>query len=271
MRVDFHCHTNCSDGELSPAELIELAKHNSLKILAITDHDNADSFNLVDKKNLGDVQLISGIEFSTTWNKIGVHIVGLNFDVKSKSIQNAITSQKIFRDNRAKIISQKLEKCGLQNAYDKIIKTNITQIGRPDFAKLLVEEGICKDPQLAFKKYLGTGKIGDIKNQWLNFNEIINVIKKAGGIAVLAHPLAYKLTNSKLKRLISDFKLLGGDAMEIINGFQNLEKIKYLKDLCKEFNLKASIGSDFHRHNNWTKLGCDTKLVSNIETVWDVF
>ena len=80
-----------------------------------------------------------------------------------------------------------------------------------------------------------------------------------------------KLTNSKLKRLINDFKQSGGQALEIINGYQNPDKSKYLQELCIEFNLKASIGSDFHRPNNWAKLGTNTNLIANVETVWDTF
>lgn len=270
LLVDFHCHTHCSDGELSPTQLIELAQKNSIQYLAITDHDNTDAYIHVDKNSLNGVKLISGIEFSTTWNKIGVHIVGLNFDLKSKNIQTAIKSQKNFRNNRARVISQKLEKCGLLNGYEKICNDK-SQIGRPDFANLLVEEGICKDVKQAFKKYLGAGKIGDVKNHWLSLEEVIETIYTTGGIAVLAHPLAYKLTNSKLKRLIHDFKSAGGEAMEIVNGYQNIDKIKYLQNLCIEFKLKASIGSDFHRHNDWTQLGCNTQLLSNVDTVWDAF
>lgn len=271
LKVDFHCHTNCSDGELSPFELIQSAKQQSVELLSITDHDNTDAYCQINKNDLTGIQLISGIEFSTIWNKIGVHIVGLNFDLESKTIQNAIVSQKGFREERAKIISKNLKKIGLNQAYEKIQKIKSRQISRPDFAELLVEEGICKDIKQAFKKYLGAGKIGDVKNKWLSFEEIVKTIQSADGIAVLAHPLAYKLTNSKLKKLIKDFKTVGGEAIEVVNGFQNLEKIEYLNKLCKEFNLKASIGSDFHRPNNWTKLGCNTNLVSGVETVWDTF
>ncbi len=271
MLVDFHCHTNCSDGELSPEMLVDLAKTNDIKILAITDHDNADAYSELKLDNLKGIKLISGIEFSTTWNKIGIHIVGLNFELSSDVINNAISKQKQFRIERAKIISKKLEKCGLENAYERLSQLKIKQIGRPDFAKLLVEEGICKDGTQAFKKYLGSGKVGDVKNQWLPFDEIIQSIQTAGGTAVLAHPLVYKMTNSKLKRLISDFKSAGGQAIEVISGYQNPDKTIYLQNLCKEFNLKASIGSDFHRHNDWTRLGCNTNMVLDMETVWEGF
>ncbi|MFK8011753.1 MAG: PHP domain-containing protein [Marinicellaceae bacterium] len=269
MLVDFHCHTNCSDGELSPQQLIDLAQQNSIKIISITDHDNIDAYSQIDTKLLGDMRLIPGIEFSTTWNKIGIHIVGLNFNLDSKYINRAIQKHKIFRIKRAEIISKKLERIGLINAYEKLSKNGLNQIGRPDFAQLLVKEGLCKNVQQAFKKYLGAGKMGDVKNQWLSYQEIIHTIQDSGGTAVLAHPLLYKLTNSKLKRLIKDFAQSGGEAIEVINGYQNPNKTAYLQKLSNEFNLKASIGSDFHRHNKWSKLGCDTQLISHNISVWD--
>lgn len=252
MIVDFHCHTNCSDGELTPTELIRLAEQECVEVLAITDHDTIDAYKDLPKTY---IKLITGIEFSTSWNKIGIHIVGLNFDTNSKALLQAVEKQQIARKLRAQAISLKLEKIGLKGSYLQL--KHKKQIGRPDFAQLLVEEGICKDHSQAFKKYLGAGKLGDVKNQWLSLEEVITVINHAGGIPVLAHPLYYKLTNAKLKRLLTDFKLHGGKAMEVVNGYQNPEKTQYLQKLCTEFSMFASIGSDFHRRMNWRHLGCE--------------
>jgi len=269
MIVDFHCHSDCSDGLLSPKQLIKLAEQNKVQMLSITDHDTLDAYK---QKISTPIKLISGVELSTTWNKIGVHVVGLNVDTKSESLLKTICAQKKIRLKRAEIISKRLEKCGLTNALETIKKTKKNHyIGRPDFAKLLVKEGVCTDPNQAFRKYLGAGKIGDVKNQWLELAEIISAIKQAQGIAVLAHPLYYKLTNSKLRRLLLDFKKLGGEGLEVVNGYQNKDKTDHLSKLCKEFNFKASIGSDFHCHNQWKKLGCDSQLIDSLQPVWSTF
>jgi len=246
-----------------------MAQQKSIKMLAITDHDNADAYTHINSDDFKDLQLISGIEFSTSWNKVGIHIVGLNFDLNSTPINEAINTHKLLRLERAKIISKRLTKIGLINGFEKLAKNEINQIGRPNFANLLVDEGICTDNKQAFKKYLGAGKIGDVKNRWLSFNQIIQTILKSGGIPVLAHPLVYKLTNSKLKRLICDFKQSGGQALEVINGYQNSDKTIYLQNLCKQYDLLSSIGSDFHRKNNWTQLGCNTLMVSENHNVWN--
>lgn len=269
MIVDFHCHSNCSDGQLSPIDLIKLAEERNVTMLAITDHDTLEAH----QQNIkSPIKLITGIELSTVWNKIGIHIVGLNIDVTSKHLQELVAVQKLVRTKRAEIIAKKLERYGLENALN-LIKRNSqgSYIGRPDFAKLLVNQGVCTDVNQAFKKYLGAGKIGDVKNQWQKLDEIIFAIKQAGGVAVLAHPLYYKLTNSKLRRLLAEFKTLGGVGLEVVNGYQNPDKTKYLSKLCQEFEFKASIGSDFHGHKQWKKLGCDSRLIAKLSTVWDEF
>jgi predicted metal-dependent phosphoesterase TrpH len=268
MIVDLHCHSHYSDGSLSPESLIKLAEENKIEIFSITDHDNVDAYK--DLKNIDtDVKIIPGIEFSTSWNKIGVHIIGLHIDPQSKDLINAIDRQKTTRQERAHKIAERLEKHGLKNAIEKIKGNDeYKQIGRPDFASLLIKERVVVDWNQAFKKYLGAGKLGDIKNNWLSLDEVIAAIKASGGIAVLAHPLYYKLTNSKLRRLIVDFKSMGGMGIEVVNGYQNSQKTNYLRQLCMEFKLKASIGSDFHHPTKWHKLGCQSSMVLGVDTVW---
>jgi predicted metal-dependent phosphoesterase TrpH len=271
MIVDLHCHSTCSDGSLSPLQLIEKAKESSIELFAITDHDTIQAYKEID--DVADLNLISGIELSTSWNKIGVHIVGLDFDLNAQAMQQTISLQNNARHQRAEVISNRMERFGLKNAYEKIIesKENIQHIGRPDFADLLVSEGIVKDASQAFKKILGAGKVGDVKSQWLGLEEIISAIKTSGGRAVIAHPLHYKLTNTKLSRLVEDFKSLGGDGIEVISGFQNRDKLKHLIQLCTKFDLAASVGSDFHRPTTWNHLGCQTHRVQGCEKIWDYF
>ena len=268
MQVDLHCHTTCSDGELTPDEIIKLAKKNNVKILSITDHDNVDAYSHI-AELLDDIQLVPGIEFSTQWQKCSVHIVGLNIDVKSSKLLSAIDFQKDARVERAKKISAKLEKIGLKNSYEILRESNNGQIGRPDFANLMVEQGIVENHAIAFKKYLGSGKPGDVKNLWLELKDIIAVILESGGMPILAHPLHYKFTNSKLKRLISDFVDLGGQGLEIMSGYQNRDKTQYLNKLAIEFRLQASVGSDFHRMGRWSQLGVNPKILPESNYVWE--
>jgi predicted metal-dependent phosphoesterase TrpH len=267
MKIDLHCHSTYSDGSLTPLELLKKAEQKGIKILAITDHDNIDAHHELATINTS-IQLITGVEFSSYWQKTGIHIVGLYVNIHSRTLTAAIKKQQSARDHRAKIISKKLEKLGLKNGYEQIkSKHPNRQIGRPDFAELLVSTGICKDRNQVYKKYLGAGKIGDVKNQWLDYQEIIAVIKRAGGVAILAHPLYYKLSNSKLNRLLQDFKKSGGQALEVINGYQNPDLTQYLIKLAQKYDFKASMGSDFHVPNRWCHLGCDSAYLQDLELV----
>ncbi len=271
MILDLHCHSTCSDGSLSPHQLIEKAIESSIELFAITDHDTIQAYKEI--KEVADLKLITGIELSTQWNKIGVHIVGLDFDINAPAMQKAVAFQNKARHQRAEVISNRMVRFGLKNAYQKILesKSNVQHIGRPDFADLLVSEGIVKDPSQAFKKILGAGKVGDVKSQWSGLEEIIAAIKTSGGRAVIAHPLHYKLTNTKLSKLVEDFKSLGGDGIEVISGFQNRDKLKHLIQLCNKYDLAASVGSDFHRPTTWNHLGCQTHRVQGCKKVWDYF
>lgn len=270
MRVDLHCHSNHSDGTLTPQQLLHSAQENNIEIFSITDHDSIDVYADLSFQE-ANIQLVTGVEFSTTWNNMGIHIVGLNFDLHCKNLLESISFQKNARIQRAKAISKKLEKYGLYDAFKILAEKTSNQIGRPDFAQLLVDKGISKDCNHAFRKILGAGKIGDVKNHWLDMESVVKSIKNAGGIAVLAHPLKYKLTNTKLKKMIQDFKSCGGQGLEVLSGFQTKDQIKFISQCCQQFELLASVGSDFHAPNRWSRLGCDSSLIEGCDFIWNYF
>jgi hypothetical protein len=216
--------------------------------------------------------LVSGIEFSSKWNGIGVHVVGLNIDPDSDAIQTGVRQQQQARRERAEKIAEKLEKAGLENVYQgaKILAGD-REIYRPDFASYMVQSGFCKNTEQAFKKYLGAGKAGDIKQGWADIQTVIDWIHEAGGIAVLAHPHKYKLTRTKLLQLVTDFQMAGGFAMEVLSGAENKNISDMLSRICQQKNLLASMGSDFHQHNGWQRLGMHDRLPLACKPVWDHF
>ncbi len=114
----------------------------------------------------------------------------------------------------------------------------------------------------------GAGKIGDVKAMWPALATVVQWIREAGGVAVLAHPLHYKLTATKLRALIADFAAAGGEAMEVSNGRPSNDELSYARRLCKQFGLEASVGSDFHRPTPWSELGCDVALAGDCPPVW---
>ena len=119
---------------------------------------------------------------------------------------------------------------------------------------------------------MGDGKVGDVKQHWAELPQIIQWIRGAGGIAVLAHPLKYKLTRTKLKKLIEDFIKAGGQGIEVVSGQQQAQQTADLAQLCEQNKLLASCGSDFHMPGRpWAELGLFASLPANVTPVWERF
>jgi len=269
MNIDLHCHTNISDGVLTPNQLIALAIERGIDILSITDHDTLDAYLNIDSvpKQL---RLIPGIEFSSQWRKQGIHVVGLNIDLSNEIIINAVSQQSDGRMRRAEKIAGKLKRLGFDNSLEGAQSFAGSHIGRPHFAQYLVQIGAVKNINEAFKKYLGAGKAGDIKDEWADLKTVVGWIHQAGGVAVLAHPKKYNLTRTKLIDLISDFCGAGGGAMEVISGLQIPSVTRDIAGLCNKFNLLASCGSDFHAPDKkWAALGMVSQLPDDCIPVWE--
>ncbi|MDA8787002.1 PHP domain-containing protein [Porticoccaceae bacterium] len=269
MNIDLHCHTNVSDGNLSPAELISLAIERNINMLSITDHDSIQAYETARSPST-ELRLIPGIEFSSYWNKFGVHIVGLDLDLTSDAIQQGVAQQSQAREQRAEKIAEKLQRYGFEDCLAGAKSfTSGGQIGRPHFAQHLVAIGAVSNIQQAFKKYLGAGKAGDIKEQWADLAQVVSWIRGAGGVAVLAHPTKYKMTRSKINLLIEDFAAVGGEAIEVISGLQIPSVTRDMARLCNSHGLLASCGSDFHSNQQpWAALGMVAPLPDSCTAVW---
>ena len=270
MNIDFHCHTTASDGSLSPLDLLHLALERDIDMLSITDHDTLDAYRQLDQ-TASKIQIIPGIELSSQWKKRGVHIVGLNIGLSSPSILEAVERQSNSRRERAEIIADKLERLGFTDCLAGALSfaSGPNQIGRPHFGKHLVAIGAVSNIQQAFKRYLGAGKTGDIKDQWATPQQVISWIRDSGGVAVLAHPTKYKLTRSKLTELLTDFKAAGGEGLEVISGAQVPSVTRDMARLCRDFEFEASCGSDFHAPNQqWAALGRVAPLPDYCTPLW---
>ncbi len=268
---DLHCHSDYSDGILSPSELVSRAHAQSVDVLALTDHDTlAGIAEATEAAKAFGLDLIAGIEFSCQWNGRGIHIVGLNVDIDNPQLQAAVESQRQRRVQRSETIAQKLHKAGIEGSLAWVqAKAGKGTIGRPHFAQFLLERGHVKNINQAFKKYLGAGKPGDVKNVWPSIEEAVAWIVAAGGQPVLAHPDKYKLTRTKLRALCADFKECGGTGLEILSGKQNPNVTQNMLALAKEFDLRGSLGSDFHQPDQpWQELSCCGTLPAEVPPVW---
>jgi predicted metal-dependent phosphoesterase TrpH len=271
MRVDLHTHTTASDGVLSPRDLVAAATAADIDMLAVTDHDSVAGYREIAALQSTGIKLVSGTEISCYWRKRCIHIVGLGIDIDAPVLVAGLAAQRAARAERAVEIAARLAKAGFSDtlADTQRIAGNAA-IGRLHFAKHLVERGAAKDYATAFKKYLGTGKPGDVKSAWIDMAGGIEWITQAGGAAVLAHPAKYKLTHRKLEELVSDFASAGGHALEVVSGTQVAGLTDRLARLAGRRGLRASSGSDFHRPGQqWAALGAQPALPASCEPVWD--
>ena len=271
MLFDLHTHSTASDGELSPARLLAHAAAQGVTHLAITDHDSLAAYDNLEHRP--EVGVITGVEFSTTWGRMGVHVLGLNVDPSSPAIREGICYQGQARRERALRIAERLEKHGLEDAFAGACDLAGSDTpGRPHFARHMVAKGFVKHEREAFKKYLGAGKPGDIRQHWAPPEQVIAWIRGAGGTAVLAHPAKYSLTRNRLIALVETFKTWGGEGLEVVSGVQIPSITRDLAGLCQRFDLSATWGSDFHRPGQpWAELGRYSTPPDGVRPAWDAW
>ncbi len=274
-RYDLHSHTCFSDGKLSPKELVDRATNFQLDVLAITDHDTTNALDIAKryiKESGSKLELIDGIEISTSWHSFEIHVVGLNIDANNEALQRLINVQQDARETRAIAISNKLAKCGFEQMLDKAkALAGEGSLTRAHFAQVLLNDGVVSKMQSAFDKYIGKGKRAYVKPSWCDIATAVDVIHQAGGVAVIAHPMRYDITAKWLRRLIIDFKDAGGDAMEIVLPQMNNDQRRLMLSYCLEYELYASLGSDFHYPSKWSDLGRNLTLPDNCKPVWQLW
>ncbi len=270
---DLHCHSTASDGSLSPTELVRRAHRQGVTSLALTDHDTTAG---LDEARLcaaaTGVKLIAGIELSTNWQDKCFHIVGLGIDPTYAPLAEATHSLQSTRLERAEKIALKLEKKRIPGALDAVKNAaGDGMITRTHFADFLLSQNHVSTQQEAFDRYLAKGKPAYVSTSWAELELAINWITKSGGVAVLAHPLRYKLTAHWMKRFLTAFKDAGGQAIEVITARNNTDEIKLAADYAARFELAGSVGSDFHTDTNqWVELGRLAPLPKNIKPVWEL-
>ena len=268
---DLHSHSTVSDGSLSPEQLVARAIDQGVDVLALTDHDGTEGIIAAQAAAQGTkLSLVTGVEISVTWGSSTIHILGLKVDHKNASLQKGLEKIRDYRKERAVKIAERLEKSGISGAYEGASQyASPVMLGRVHFAKFLVDKGHAKNINDVFKRYLVRNKPGYVSGEWATLAQAVNWINGAGGQAVIAHPARYKMTATKLRRLITEFKELGGVGLEVVSGRQHPEEINTLAKLANDFNLLASCGSDFHSPDNtWVELGRLPELPSSVNPIW---
>jgi predicted metal-dependent phosphoesterase TrpH len=249
MRYDLHCHSTRSDGLLTPSQVVRRAAERGVAVLALTDHDEVAGLAeaRVAAREAG-VQFIEGSELSVTWRDHTVHIVALGIDPENGLLANGLETVRTTRDARARRIAQSLAASGSPDALEGALAyvTSERLISRTHFARHLIDAGHARDMKEAFKRFLTAGRPGYVLHTWATLSDAVAWIHAAGGQAVIAHPGRYKLTHVELRALITEFRDLGGDALEVVSPSHTPAQYAEFATLARAFGLKVSCGTDFH-------------------------
>lgn len=268
---DLHCHSSASDGALTPTELVLRAHEQGVTALALTDHDTTAGLNEAQTcASATGIRLIPGIELSSSWQGKCLHIVGLGIDPKYPPLAEASHHLQATRLQRAEKIAHKLEQKRIPGALEAVLKAaGDGMITRTHFSDFLLSQHHVSTQQEAFDRYLSQGKPAYVATEWAELERAINWITGSGGVAVLAHPLRYKLTANWMKRLLTAFKEAGGQGIEVVTSRNNSDEIRLVANYAKRFELAGSMGSDFHTPaNQWVELGRLAPFPVALTPVW---
>ena len=251
MSVDLHVHSSASDGTVMPAELPAMAAAAGLSALALTDHDTVDGLEkfLARQQEFPDVELIGGVELSSSCGARELHIVGLFIDHKNRQLLDFLQCMKAERIARAEAMISKLRTLNYQVSWDDLAEAGMTGDvpGRPHFAQVLVKKYNFPDTKSVFDRLLKRGCGGFVPRQLPPPEDVIKIIKAAGGTAVWAHPFSSRSNeNNFISRTIRTLQDHGLDAIEAYYSEYTDTKTATALRMAKEYHLAVSGGSDFH-------------------------
>lgn len=273
LNADLHCHSDVSDGTLSPEAVAARAKANGVELWSLTDHDEIGGQDRArDAAHRLGMSYLSGSEISVTFAGETVHIVGLGFDTAHPDLVEGLAKTRGGREQRARSMAADLERVGVKGAFEGALQYvgNPDLISRTHFARYLIEIGRCKDMQEVFRRYLTEGKPGYVPHRWASLRDAVRWITEAGGVAVIAHPGRYDLTPNEEFALFTEFKALGGLGVEVVTGSHTVPEYQKYADMACEFDLLASRGSDFHDPaESHTDLGTLPPLPARVTPVWE--
>ncbi|EEH98403.1 MULTISPECIES: PHP domain-containing protein [Clostridium] len=243
--ADLHIHSSYSDGSMTPEEIVDKAKSLGVKSISITDHDSIASQYII-KNDYKDINIISGIELSTEYDDLEIHILGYFIDIKDKNLNETVNRLNKARIERIEEILFKLNKNDIHLTLDELaIDLDSTVIGRSHVANAMVKKGYFDSYKAAFTNFLVKGKPAYVKGFKLNYKDAIKVINNSGGIAVLAHPgQIYK--GLAIENIIKDLKFYGLRGVEVYHPSHSREQTNNFYNICKKYKLFITGGSDYH-------------------------
>ncbi|GHV95820.1 phosphatase [Spirochaetia bacterium] len=275
--VDLHTHSNASDGDFSPALLMQEAAKRGLSAIALTDHDTINGLESArTRAEAAGIRFIPGIEININWKSIPgsekspqetcglgpggeFHLLGLGISRPSPAFLSAIAGLSRRREARNREILDRMHELSIDASWEDLVAQSGggNSLGRPHFASLLVERKIVKTREQAFARYLGAGKPLYVPKDGMEFEEAAALIRESGGIPILAHPMSLYVAWGRLPDLIKTLKDRGLAGIEAWHPTAKTRSCRRLEELGKSLGLYITEGSDFHgaiRPDR--KLGC---------------
>jgi predicted metal-dependent phosphoesterase TrpH len=271
LNIDLHTHSNCSDGSLTPTDLVARAAAAGVDVLALTDHDTVAGLDEAEHSaGVHGLRLVPGVEISASWRAQAIHVLGLWIDPASAELRSVLKMQAERRRARMRKICGRLEKLGLPGPL--LLAAVEAHPGLPTRAHLanaMVAGGHVNRPDEAFRKYLGSGKPANVAAEWPALDVVVGWIRAAGGVAALAHPARYALSAGGRRQMLTDFVAAGGAALEVVTGANGAQHVEGVAALAVRYGLMGSVGSDFHDPQlTWNPLGRSLKLPDCVTPVW---
>lgn len=246
--IDLHVHSNASDGSLTPTEVADEAMRMGLSAIALTDHDTIDGIpEILEYTKDKPLEVVPGIELSCYYNNREVHILGFYMDYANPALNEELSELKMAREGRNLKMVELMQADGLPVTMEKLLHGNPDSvITRAHFARVLVEEGVCKDKEAAFKKYIGIGCKYYLPKPQVTCETAMKILTTYSKGAFLAHPLLYHLGYAQIEELLIYLKSLGLKGVEAYHSSNNAYESDKLRSMAMKLGLGISGGSDFH-------------------------
>ncbi|MGG7176617.1 PHP domain-containing protein [Clostridium paraputrificum] len=242
--ADLHIHSSYSDGYFTPEEIIQLAKEQGIKYISITDHDTVASQYIIKAEYEG-IHIIPGIEFSTEYKDMELHILGYFIDLNNNRLNETVNSLRESRVERTREILKRLEESNIYIDINEIAINGELSIGRGNIANAMVSKGYAENFREAFTNYLMQGKSAYVKGEKLSFKTVLEIITESGGLPVLAHP--GKIYRSlELENIVRELKCYGLKGLEVYHPSHSKAQINVFYNLSRKYKLLITGGSDFH-------------------------
>jgi predicted metal-dependent phosphoesterase TrpH len=252
--IDLHIHSNFSDGSYAPEEIINLVKERGVKAFSVTDHDTLDGSKILDRIEIPrGISFFKGVEFSCKHKEIDLHMLGYAFCLENKTINDLADKSRNFRKEKTERLAEYLReehKIIIPEEDMEILRGSKSNVGKPNFANILIRMGYGKSVKEVIEKYLNDFKAFDLK---VEAEEAIKAISGAVGFSSLAHPLIimkdFKYGFDRIDKIVGELKEMGLDALEVYYGEHSERDKREFETIAKKYKLMMSGGSDFHGTN----------------------